>query len=502
MKYPFTKCLNPRRIVNKYTGDIVEVGCGVCKACLMARAQRMATLCSIEEQDHLFCLFVTLTYSDEFIPRMRAVIDEKHGVTRYYSKCERLGELGELIAVDMHDFHHSSRVFANPRAYYDSLHAKCKLDGDMSYLSVRDSQLFIKRFRKNLKKYSDEKVRYYICGEYGPKTFRAHFHVLFFYDTQETAASIAKVLRESWTFGRIDSSLSRGKVTSYVARYVNCTYYIPYVLGSLSSKPFSNHSQRFAQKLYLSKKAEIYEDPVDNFVKLGRVLSGSYVEFMPWRSLAATFFPKCRGYANKSHDQLLASYSILRKVEAAFGTAYDSLGMQSIAENIADMVLQYELFGDKEYRRWNHSNMAVYYVAKFFYNSVNPEYVKACRFDMDANKSFVNSILSDLYISQHFIRFVCDGNDVLFSRRVTQIENYWNYRDNVNLKKMYCEEQEFIDLYPSGLIDWFYYNRVIDDELLMKETVYQNFVIDVVNRFEKSLKHKIQNDINCIFING
>ncbi len=501
MKYPFVKCLHPRRIVNKYTGDIVEVGCGVCKACLMSRSQRMAMLCSIEEQDHLFCRFVTLTYSDEFIPRMRAVIDEEHGVTRYYSKCDRLGESGELIAVDMHDAH-SSRIFANPRAYYDMLHAKCKLDGDMSYLSVRDSQLFIKRFRKNLKKYSDEKVRYYICGEYGPKTFRAHFHVLFFYDTQETASAITKVLRESWTFGRIDSSLSRGKVTSYVATYVNSSHYIPYILGSMSSKPFSNHSQRFAQKLYLSKKAEIYENPADNFVNLGRVLGGSYVEFMPWRSLAFTFFPKCRGYANKSHDELLATYTILREVKAAFGASYDALGLSSIAESIADMVLQYDLDGDKEYKRWHHRNLHVYNVAKFFYNSVNPEYVKACRFDSDANESFVNSILSDLYVSQHFIRFVCDGNDVLFSRRVTQIENYWKYRDSVNLKNMYCEEQEFKDLYPSGLIDWFYYNRVLDDELLMKETVYKNFVIDTANRFEKSLKHKRQNDANGIFIYG
>lgn len=70
--------------------------------------------------------------------------------------------------------------------YVLMLTAKYKLDGYLSYTSKRDAQLFLKRVRKNLSKYSDEKIRYYIVSEYGPKTFRAHYHVLFFYDEVKT----------------------------------------------------------------------------------------------------------------------------------------------------------------------------------------------------------------------------------------------------------------------------------------------------------------------------
>lgn len=41
-------------------------------------------------------------------------------------------------------------------------------------LQKRDFQLFMKRFRKN------HKVRYYQCGEYGPKLGRPHYHALIF----------------------------------------------------------------------------------------------------------------------------------------------------------------------------------------------------------------------------------------------------------------------------------------------------------------------------------
>ena len=219
MKYPFTKCFNPRRVVNKYTGQIIEVGCGVCKACLVNRARHMTLLCSLEEQDHKFCRFVTLTYANEYIPRMRGEYDAEHDVVRYYSECDRLGERGKLMCVD-YSHHVDGHKF-----YMSHIASKCKLDGCMSYVSVREAQLFMKRLRKNLSKFSDEKIRYYIASEYGPKTFRAHYHLLLYYDTQETATAITKVLRKSWPYGRINSSLSRGKTSSYVARYVNIIIY-------------------------------------------------------------------------------------------------------------------------------------------------------------------------------------------------------------------------------------------------------------------------------------
>lgn len=54
---------------------------------------------------------------------------------------------------------------------YDDEH----LPGDRS-LSVRHHQLFMKRFRK----YYGKEIRFFMCGEYGERRRRPHYHYLFF----------------------------------------------------------------------------------------------------------------------------------------------------------------------------------------------------------------------------------------------------------------------------------------------------------------------------------
>jgi len=44
-------------------------------------------------------------------------------------------------------------------------------------LSKSDVNLFLKRYRKQIE---PRKFRYYLCGEYGPKTKRAHYHMIVF----------------------------------------------------------------------------------------------------------------------------------------------------------------------------------------------------------------------------------------------------------------------------------------------------------------------------------
>ena len=499
MKYPFTKCLHPRRVQNKYTGDVIEVGCGVCKACLMNRASKMSLLCSLEEDQHRYCMFVTLTYADEFIPKMRPVHCDELGITRFISECDRLGDRGKVIAVDSDCFHRFS-VFGAWKGYYQALTDKCRLNGCLSYVSVREAQLFMKRLRKNLTKFTDEKIRYYIASEYGPKTFRAHYHVLLYYDKEETQKAMSKCIRKSWPFGRIDASISRGKCSSYVAKYVNSNHFIPSFLGSMSSKPFSLHSQKFAVGFYQGKKEEIYEDEPSRFVRIGRVLAGDYVEFMPWRSLAFTFFPKCKGYSFKSYDELLRSYTILRYAKRAFGKSFEMMSLPQIAENIIDCCIS--LLRDQRYVFKN--NNFLYDLCQYFIRSLGEDDLRKSLFDFDTSKRLAGSVTSELYVSRHFLQFCCDGKDDygLILKRLSQIMAYWDSRDMYNLKTMYQQQLEYKREFPSSVVDWFYWNRKVPDELLYREPIYKNFVVEVFNRFEKSLKHKAQNDLNDIFIYG
>ena len=63
-------------------------------------------------------------------------------------------------------------------AYFVTLtyeHEPITPDGEPT-LDYRDIQLFMKRLRKC----QDEKIRYFIVGEYGSKTGRPHYHALLF----------------------------------------------------------------------------------------------------------------------------------------------------------------------------------------------------------------------------------------------------------------------------------------------------------------------------------
>lgn len=113
-----------------YITDFIEIPCGQCIGCRLSYSRDWANRCMLESLYHDDCYFVTLTYSDEFLP-------ESH----YFDK-----DTGEQLT---------------------------------SYtLRKRDLQLFMKRLRKNY--LFDNKIRFFACGEYGGKTQRPHYHLILF----------------------------------------------------------------------------------------------------------------------------------------------------------------------------------------------------------------------------------------------------------------------------------------------------------------------------------
>ena len=93
-------------------------------------------------------------------------------------------------------------------------------------LDHRHFQLFMKRFRKEFK------LRYYMCGEYGDKFFRPHFHAcLFGVDFKEDRVLVKRspsghdlyrspTLERFWTFGQSAIGDLTFESAAYVARYV------------------------------------------------------------------------------------------------------------------------------------------------------------------------------------------------------------------------------------------------------------------------------------------
>lgn len=94
-------------------------------------------------------------------------------------------------------------------------------------LDYRDFQLFMKRVRKA----SPNKVRFFMCGEYGPLNLRPHYHAILFNinfnDRVPIGKSAAGVvyfdspkLRDLWSHGHVSVQDVNQQAAAYCARYI------------------------------------------------------------------------------------------------------------------------------------------------------------------------------------------------------------------------------------------------------------------------------------------
>jgi len=135
-------------------------------------------------------------------------------------------------------------------------------------LNKKHLQDFIKRFRKNYQKiHGKRRIRYFACGEYGSKSQRAHYHLIFF-GLDSMTQNIDHIVKKSWTLcapERATAEAPRGDVSAslgYVLKYITKD------LGSDSLEdgrqpPFSLKSQSLGQDFmqYLAdilRKKDIY----------------------------------------------------------------------------------------------------------------------------------------------------------------------------------------------------------------------------------------------------
>lgn len=161
----------------------IEIPCGHCLGCRLDHASMWATRITMESKTWENCCFVTLTYNKPHLPK-------KNGNMTLQKK-------------DLQDFLKRLR-------YYET--------GYQSW--------------KNPKNGKEEKpIRYYACGEYGPKGGRPHYHLAIFnwkpkdlklykLNKHGDASYSSKSLQKIWGKGFIVIEDLNYNSASYIARYV------------------------------------------------------------------------------------------------------------------------------------------------------------------------------------------------------------------------------------------------------------------------------------------
>lgn len=287
---------------------------------------------------NMFTCKVNFPYIDEHLKSIfdscAAAVEFRKNYKPQYGSSARPYILRTIPRVSrLHNFKDVQReelVWMSPEAV-EKLKAKSKCEGNdnafpqfkglLKYVNYRDYQLFAKRFRKYLftKIGLYEKISSYVVSEYSPKTFRPHFHILFFFDSDEVAENIRQAVYQSWRFGRVDTQLARDSAGSYVSGYLNSLVSLPGIFTDVS---FTKNKSRFSKLFGYESFRQTVKTPEQAVERLSErirfVRNGKPCEFTPPISYISRLLPRFVPYSSNFSVETRTIVTAIRGVLQLF----------------------------------------------------------------------------------------------------------------------------------------------------------------------------------------
>lgn len=274
-------CTNSRWIRNKYNGKYYFLPCGHCIECELDKQRKnFERIQNHYEGKEYFSLFVLLTYSNAYVPyiRLSEINDDIINVWRDNAIRKRYNPKTGITNVECHnmthliDFFSYNSSFINKGMNDDITGLRTFTNSDdpdkIAVCTSCDFTRFIDRFKVTLKRYykldtSNGNISYYRISEYGPTTFRPHFHVLFSFPKSwaNMYTQIRRAIVASWPYCDWNKSLQKLKddpiqialfPASYVSKYaVRPTDYPSYLTESkLAAKHSFSRGFGFGNKQF------------------------------------------------------------------------------------------------------------------------------------------------------------------------------------------------------------------------------------------------------------
>lgn len=210
-------CFHPVPItVHTNSGIVFKMNapCGKCEACVVKKKNSWTFRLREEYNSCRSAFFVTLTYEDDFLSFCDVLLDEPRGERtpgidgdrEGYSDSERtVGEYFEQLASVSESCRDLPERFRSESRHYNLRVAS---------VNKKDVQLFLKRLRKPLGKF---RFKYFLVSEYGPTTYRPHYHMLLFNFPKEL--DVYEHLHRAWGKGFISVSKCNEARIRYCAKY-------------------------------------------------------------------------------------------------------------------------------------------------------------------------------------------------------------------------------------------------------------------------------------------
>lgn len=190
----------------------LQIACGQCSGCRLKRSRDWAIRCMHEKQMHRFSSYITLTLNTEHLP---SDLSLDHSVFVKFTK--RLRRLLER------EWAHHSASTTNAQDRHQSANAVATVGPDIKQNRLPSLYADFVGIKPKLK--------FYMCGEYGPTHGRPHYHALLFgVDFRDklywrTTPAGAKIYRSAtlerlWPYGYSSTGELTFQSAAYVARYV------------------------------------------------------------------------------------------------------------------------------------------------------------------------------------------------------------------------------------------------------------------------------------------
>lgn len=311
-------CFSPKMVRNPYTGQEVYSKCGKCDHCLNARASELSQRIDREMLDpsNHVCYFVTLTYDNDSLPVYEQDLEDGNWYSNRYDSDpkSKYNRFTPLSFDDVEEYYHP--VDGNPYCFGHLCYPDVAKFFDLAGATMRQDF----NCGKNTHLFHDKKefrFRYFLCGEYGPSTFRPHYHVLFWFKIPFTGYHeeyISEIFHKSWKYGSIDiQPVSNGGVKSYVSSYVVSSSGLPKVLRVKSVRPFCTFSQNPIIGAYRIDESEVWQMLNTGIVGRRRWddKEKAFVDDVLSPTFFRRYFPKCTGFSYKDDSFKLSVYAFV-----------------------------------------------------------------------------------------------------------------------------------------------------------------------------------------------
>lgn len=516
-------------------GETIYVNCGRCPDCIAKRSRYLENLCKQQAVNSTFVYFVTLTYDEANVPKLQLFEfnDELQpdGTYSKYIVGRDLTSRPLKTKIKHFSDYKTIKLLLKNTSFNDEnfndfyIKANTAKDGTrldaaypypvLRYIRNSDVTNFIKRLRFSISQICDDPISYFACSEYGPQSFRPHFHVLLYFSSRTIAENIKELCAKSWRLGTVDSSFARNgqQCANYCASYLNSFTSLPIYLCSDDIKPKSFHSRYFGSLVSPQVRDYFYEDVRRSFTPTALNTSAGIIDFVPTSQALGRIFPRCYNYEQQDKSDRLKLYTSFNYFSNIYKTSKCSDLTRFIlidSEKYLSFLSLLEIYKtDMEYvsisqykKQCKHLYPILPLRPGAYYSDV---YSIAGFQPTDEDLTIYSRLYTALLVSRNFLTFCCDKMDNRVLPVYNLIEDYYNRLPLFRLSQQYQMMEMYNKTTLSEDYRIFYYETPQDgDEYTYQEYYDNSSYIKAINvskdlDYQKKVKHKKLNDANKIF---